>query len=144
MARPTKYRKEYCDKIIEYFDVPPQRTEYRRTFYADGMLKSEEPVTKPAVFPTFQGFANLIGVNITTLHEWRRNYPEFSQAFARAKQIQESIWIANGMSGDYNPQFAKFFGINCFDGYKDKVETELTGVKFTFSSSDGPEEEISG
>ena len=100
MARPTKYKKEYCDKIIKYFDVPPQRTEYRRTFYADGMLKSEEPVTKPAVFPTFQGFANLIGVNITTLHEWRRNYPEFSQAFARAKQIQESIEHHQGLKGE--------------------------------------------
>jgi hypothetical protein len=44
----------------------------------------------------------------------------------RAKQLQEKIWLTNGMNNLYNSQFAQFFGKNCL-GYKDKQEVEHTG-----------------
>jgi hypothetical protein len=58
--------------------------------------------------------------------EWEKQYVEFSKAYSRAKQLQEHIWLVNGMSNLYNAQFAQFFGKNCL-GYKDKVETEISG-----------------
>ena len=125
-GRPTKYKEEYCDAIVQYFSVQPQQTTYRRTYYADGTINSEEPITLAEQIPTFQGFANDIGVHVDTLIEWAKIDKKFSEAYARAKQLQEKIWLINGMSGLYNSQFAQFFGKNCW-GYKDKTETEHTG-----------------
>ncbi len=122
-GRPTKYKEEYCAGIIEYFNLPPQQTVYKKTYYADGTLKSEEPVILAEQLPTFQGFADSIGVHFDTLNQWCKDYPEFSEAYARAKQLQEKIWLVNGMGGQYNSQFAQFFGKNCL-GYKDKTEVD--------------------
>lgn len=126
-GRPTDYKVEYCDMIIEHFTIQPQQTVYKKTYYADGAIKSEEPVILPEQFPTFQKFADTIGVTVSTLWEWEKKYDEFSKAYARAKQLQENIWLVNGMSNLYNSQFAQFFGKNCL-GYKDRTETELTGA----------------
>lgn len=123
-GRPTKYKKRYCEDIVAYFTVEPQQTVYKKTYYANGNLKSEEPITLPEQFPTMQGFADDIGVHIDTLHEWKSVHKEFSEAYRRAQQLQEKIWLVNGMSGLYNSQFAQFFGKNCL-GYKDKQETDL-------------------
>lgn len=125
-GRPTKYKAEYCDSIISYFDLPPQQTTYKRTYYANGQLKSEEPCVLAEQLPTVEGFAHSISVHKDTLYEWASKHKEFSVALARARQLQEKIWLVNAMGGQYNAQFAQFFGKNCL-GYKDKSETELSG-----------------
>jgi len=125
-GRPVIYKSEYCEMIVDYFNVIPNAVAYKRTYFADGTLKSEDPIIQPADFPTFQGFANSIGVHIDTLNEWMHKRPDFSEAYSRAKTLQEKIWLVNGMSGLYNSQFAQFFGKNCL-GYKDKTETEHSG-----------------
>ena len=124
VGRPSKYKPEYCEQIIQYFSVQPQQVDYKETYFADGTLKSKEPITMAQQLPTFQKFADIIGVHIDTLLEWNKEHEEFSLAYARAKQLQESIWLINGMSGLYNSQFAQFFGKNCL-GYKDKTEQEV-------------------
>lgn len=123
---PTKYKKEYCEEIIEYFRIEPYETKTQQEFFSDGSLKSERVVIIPTKFPTFQDFADSIGVHIDTLNEWCKKHEEFSEAYARAKQLQEKIWLINGMNGQYNSQFAIFFGKNCL-GYKDKQELEHSG-----------------
>lgn len=125
-GRPTKYRREYCERIIRYFDVPPQQTVYKRTYYVDGTIKSEEPIVLGEQLPTFQGFAHEIGVDTDTLLNWASGHKEFFGAYTRAKALQEKIWLINAMGGQYNAQFAQFFGKNCL-GYKDRQETELSG-----------------
>lgn len=126
VGAPSKYKKKFCEEIIDYFSVPPQRTEYKREYFQNGELKSEVPILTANEFPTFQGFADSIGVHIDTLHEWKEKYPEFSEAYMRAKQLQEKIWLVNGMQNLYNSQFAQFFGKNCL-GYTDKTEVSHTG-----------------
>ena len=123
---PTKYKKEYCEMIIKYFKVPPQRAEYKLEYFQNGKLKSQTPIIMANQFPTFQGCADEIGVHIDTLHEWKDKHKEFSEAYMRAKQLQEKIWLVNAMQNLYNPQFAQFFGKNCL-GYKDKQEIEHSG-----------------
>lgn len=125
-GRPTTYRPEYCNMMIEYFDRPPEVTHYKRTYGTDGTIKSEEPIIRGAEFPTFQGFAKTIGTTHKTLLDWKEANADFCEAYARAKEIQESIWLVGGMGNLYNSQFAQFFGKNCL-GYKDKTETELSG-----------------
>jgi hypothetical protein len=122
-GRPTEYKPEYCDQIIEYFSVQPFHEMYKEEFFKDGTLKSRTPTLIANEFPTFQGFADSIGVHVDTLHEWKKVNKEFSEAYARAKDIQEKIWLVNGMQNLYNAQFAQFFGKNCL-GYSDKYEIE--------------------
>ena len=125
-GRPTKYKEKYCKEIIEYFRVPPTREMMKKEYYQNGNLKSEYPIIVATEFPTFQGFADSIDVNIDTLNEWCKVHEEFSEAYTRAKRLQEKIWLQNGMQGLYNAQFAQFFGKNCL-GYKDKTEVEQSG-----------------
>lgn len=123
---PTKYKKEYCEKVIDFFRIEPYETKIQKEFFSDGSIRSEKVVIIPTKFPTFQDFADSIGVHIDTLNEWCKKHEEFSEAYARAKQLQEKIWLINGMNGQYNSQFAIFFGKNCL-GYKDKQELEHSG-----------------
>jgi hypothetical protein len=121
-GQPTKYKPEYCDKIIEYFNVPPQQVVYKETYNADGSLKSKEPIVLPAQFPTFQGFANdICDVSMMSMMRWCDEHIEFREAYSRAKAIQEKILLINSTGKLYDSQFSQFFAKNCL-GYRDKTE----------------------
>lgn len=124
-GRPTLYRPEYCQLIMDHFKVEPYSIRTKETYYADGTLKSKEEFPVANQFPTFQSFADKIGVNGDTIIEWTKKYNDFSAAYAHAKELQEHIWLVNSMGNLYNAQFAQFFGKNCL-GYKDKQEVETT------------------
>lgn len=126
VGRPTKYQKKYCEEIIDYFNQSPQTCMYKEEYFQNGELKSKTPIITASQFPTFQGFANEIGVDVDTLLNWKEEHEEFFGAYTRAKQLQEKIWLVNAMGGLYNAQFAQFFGKNCL-GYKDKQELEHSG-----------------
>lgn len=123
-GRPTKYDPAYCEEIIKYFDKPPQKIEYKREYNNDGSIRKEEPIILGNDFPSLAGFAAFIGVNQDTIFEWAKVHKDFSEAISRAKAIQENIWLINGLSGQYNSQFAQFFGKNCL-GYKDKTDVSV-------------------
>jgi hypothetical protein len=127
-GRPTLYDLKYCEMIIDHFNIAPVTYQVKTEYSKDGSIKFETKVPVAVEFPTFQSFANKIGVSVDTLHEWKKVHPEFSESYARAQEIQEHIWLVNGMSGQYNSQFAMFFGKNCL-GYKDRTDqsVELTG-----------------
>lgn len=101
-GRPTKYKEDFPEQIISYF------------------LMQDE-------FPTFAGFATKCNCTMECLHEWQRRYPEFSEAYKKAKQIQENRTIQGAMSNTLNSTFSIFFLKNCH-GYKDKVENEISGL----------------
>lgn len=65
VGRPTKYKEEYCEQILEFAS------------------KGELPIEWAATF----------GVNKSTLHEWRKNYQEFSNAYACAFVICHKWWL---------------------------------------------------
>jgi transposase len=64
VGRPTKYKPEYCEQLIE-----AGRNGW-----------------------TFQAFAGKIGVDIDTLHEWCKAHPDFSEAKKKAKTAQ-GAWL---------------------------------------------------
>ncbi len=96
----------------------------KKTYHADGTLKSEEPVVLPRELPTFQGFADQIGVCRSLFDLWRAKYPAFDEAYGRARQLQEKIVLVNSMSGLYSSQFAQFFCKNCLDGAERETQEE--------------------
>lgn len=131
-GRKTKYRKIYCKKIIDYFNVSPTKTIIETYYYKNGESK-EKPIEIANELPLFSGFAHLIGVNGDTIVEWaeaktkanKLKYPEFSAAYKKAKELQESMWTNNSLKGLYNPAFTIFMGKNVF-GWRDKQDIDHT------------------
>lgn len=97
---PTKYRPEYCQLLIEHM--------------AQGF--------------SFHSFAAVVDVCYDTLHEWEKDFAEFSDAKGRAK-AKMLLWdekiLNKGVEGKqrgYNAAAHKWKMTNTH-GWKDKVET---------------------
>lgn len=112
LGAPTKYREKYCKELLEYFSAPP----YERTPKG---LKSCEA----GDYPSLAGFAIRIGVNRVTMFNWLKEFPEWAEALALAKDYQENWILVNGLKGNVPPQFAQFVAINNLD-YRSKAKDE--------------------
>ena len=125
-GRPSKYNKKYCEEIIKFFDVEHVRviTETITTKKGD-IIEKEKEVANP--LPTIEAFAHSIKVNKSTIHEWVKKYPEFSNAYKNAKDLQLNMWIQNSMMNLYAQPFTIFAGKNMF-GWRDKQEITGDGV----------------
>ena len=103
VGRPTKYKSEYCDMIIEHM--------------TDGASMSS--------------FAAEINVARSTLNEWASEYPAFSEAVKIAKAKCAAWWERLGrsgaMGGDVNPTLV-IFGLKnmAADDWRDKQELDVT------------------
>lgn len=163
-GRPTKYKEEYADMLLDYFSSFTQEVYVDREYYDIKWKTREETIARTPVdsdgykrhlvrkethkvisskFPTIERFAFMLDVSRDTLYEWatarydenyriveesgKLKHPRFSYAYARAREIQESILIEGAMDGTFNSQFAIFLAKNRF-GYKDKTEVEQTTV----------------
>lgn len=109
-GRPSEYDSKYCQEILKYFGVKPYETNERgREVAAD--------------LPTLAGFASKIGVHRDTLHQWTKDHPEFSDAYKKAKDLQENFIVVNGNRGLINTAFAIFTAKNVL-GWRDKQPGE--------------------
>lgn len=125
-GRPTKYKPEYCQEIINFFDIDPS-TEVEVKFVGkDGKewSKFEERANR---LPFLSAFARKIGVTHETLLEWCRVHPEFSVAFSYAKGLQAEMLHGNALMGLYNPAYARLAAINITDWKSEKQEHEHSG-----------------
>lgn len=121
-----KYKPEYCDKIIEYFSNVEREVIYEEFYFPDGTLKGKKPVQiLPPKLPTMEGFAESIGVINNTLLNWCKDYPQFENAYARAKQIQKDIIMTNGAQKQYDSNFSKFLLMNNH-GMAEQVKNDTT------------------
>lgn len=122
-GRPTKYRDDYPEKLLAFFDIPLERVVIEQRVTNKGDIVEVE-VIKPARFPTVEGFCAHLKISKSTLHDWVRAYPLFSNALSKAKQMQMNHLIVNAMDGAYHAGFAKFMAMNLSD-YREKVETKV-------------------
>lgn len=114
VGRPTDYRPEYCQMIVDHFSIEPFEVE------TDHQGK---PIITANKLPTLTNFAMKIGVCRDTIHEWSRTHPAFSDAVKKAKELQEEILMQNGLFGGYDKTFAIFTAKNVC-GWKDKHEVD--------------------
>lgn len=78
--------------------------------------------------PTVMGFCNSLGINRTTLFDWRRGKfrADTHQAvICKAYGMLEELWESYMQNGKINPVSGIFLGKNNF-GYQDKQEYVLT------------------
>ena len=109
MGRPSAYKPEYADKLIEYF--------------------SDES----GKFPTIARFCANHGIRRSVFYHWTTAkdangnllHPDFAEAHEMARDRQEALLIEGGISGNYNTAFAIFTAKNLI-GWRDKQE--VTGA----------------
>ena len=125
MARPTTYREEYCQMIIDYFNIDAYKTIKLKYYYKNGESKD---ILKevPNDLPLFSGFAVKIGVHRETLINWCDKHEEFFDAYKKAKELQRNMLITNGLRGNYQTAFAIFTAKNITD-MRDRQEIEHSG-----------------
>lgn len=123
-GRPSKYRKEYCQEIIKFFDRDLVETREKQIITKDGVQTVVEEV--PCRLPTIEAFATYLGVTKKTLWQWEQEHPEFLHAVERAKAMAQDILVQNALARRYAEGFAKFVGMNYMD-MRDKSTQELTG-----------------
>ena len=132
----VKYKDEFCDLMELFFREQESKVIYEKEYFKDGTLKKEIPkMIIPQKYPTFEAFAVSIGVTSRTLREWaevgedgKAKHPRFSAAYARAKEIQLAIALNNGITKQYDSNFAKFVLINDHDK-SDRVVQEQAQEK---------------
>ena len=74
VGRPTKYKPEYCEQLVEH-------------------------MSKGFSYTTFGA---VIDVSLECLYEWERVHPEFSEAKKRAFQKCQLHWETEGKKGMWN------------------------------------------
>lgn len=129
-GRPTVYKEEYCQQMIEFFDIEPYK-EVTETFYYKDWSSKDSIKLIPNKLPTFSKFARTIGVNRATLldratktdESWHLVFPEFSSTYEVCKDIMKDYLNDNGLMNLYNSAYCKFVAINATD-MKDKSEVD--------------------
>ena len=124
-GRPTKYLEEYNNKVDEYLAIHKD-IELEKV----GMRNKEKGYEKldyvlKVDLPTIEGFALFLGVNKTTLYEWDKKYPDFSNSLDKIRIEQQTRLINEGLAGNYNPTIAKLI-LSSNHGMREKTEQDIT------------------
>ena len=135
VGRPTKYKKAYCEAIIEYFSRPITKTVVD---VIEGKNWSKTVEREVLIgFPTIEGFAaNELEIDPDTVVNWSKVHPEFFGAYTRAKAIQKNLLIENALAQRVDTRFAQFLAMNAM-GMSNKTETKAeTEVTHKFEEMD--------
>lgn len=123
VGRPPEYKEEYIAKVQEYLEI---HQDEEKQVVKQSSEKYEMYDNKLKVkLPTIEGFARFIGVNKTSLYEWEKKHPEFSNALDDIRQEQQERLINSGLSGEYNSTIAKLI-LSSNHGMREKSETDIT------------------
>ncbi len=134
LGRPTEYDPKYVQALLDYFDVKPyeQRLEDIVTSKGDVITIKKDVASD---FKTLAGFAVSIGFHRDTLHKWSQDFPEFSDAYKRAKDFQENFLAVNGNKGLISPAFGIFTAKNVLN-WRDKKDIDHSGFIKDISDED--------
>lgn len=114
---PTKYLPELCQNLLNFFDIEPIIYRDITITYKDGSTK-EISEAEGVNLPFFTQWCRRVGISTETMYQWIKQYPQFSDAYKKAKECQEEILVVNALRGTYNNAFAIFYSKNKL-GYKD-------------------------
>ena len=110
-GRPTQYKEEYCNQIVEFFQIEPYMTEEVEVTTALGS-KYKKKVRHANDLKFLLDFAKEINISYRTVRRWTESHSEFCHAYKEAKDLQERQLIVNGLNGLYQTSFAIFTAKN--------------------------------
>ncbi len=154
---PTKYKEEFCQEMIEFFDMEPF-TDVKIPHYKDGKVVWNDIKRMPNKLPTMVEFVRHLNregydVGYATVYDWLNvKHASFKKKFSEtftciAKDLQKNGLLQNALMGLYNPLFAKFTAINITD-MVDKKEIDHSGkiagsgVNIVIVTSDQPDQPV--
>jgi hypothetical protein len=148
MGRPTVYKPEYADQLVEWFSGIKYERQViettKRYSPKTGKLifESEKVKYVASDLPTLAGFARHIAVRYETLWDWatavedenadtkKLKHADFSNAYNIAKSMQKEFLIDNALKGHYPPASFIFTAKNITDMTdKQIIETEDKNYK---------------
>lgn len=120
-GKPTLYKEEYCQGMIDFFTVPTYRMvvvkrttkALREGFEAPEVI--EEFEERGGDLPFLSQYAHKIGVATKTLAKWAERHEKFGEAYNVCKELQKNHLVQNGVQGNYNPAFGIFTAKNITD-----------------------------
>jgi len=98
---------------------------WRESKYQDGMPETAYEVL--AAGGSITKVAATLGVARSTVHEWMKQHPDFSDAIEAGLAVSESLWEDPSFCPDYHPIRWKLNMARRF-GWTEKSETALTGA----------------
>jgi hypothetical protein len=127
LGRPSKYRLEYAAELVKHFSCEPFE-------YIVIDADSGRTAQVPGKLPLLQEFAAKIGVASSTLRAWATVtddagnplHPEFQAAYARARDLQQSVLIQGALAGAFDSRVA-CLALKNLAGWRDRVEVEEVG-----------------
>lgn len=102
-GRPSKYRPEYCEKVI--------------TLMREGLSKTEVCAE--------------LDISWDTLARWQKEIAEFSEAIKKGQKLSEAWWMRLGRENLYNKDFKhQLYYMNMKNrfGWCDRQESKVTGT----------------
>ena len=101
MGRPTKYKKEFCEKIIKLGEQGKSVVQIAANF----------------------------SVHKDSIYEWCKKYPEFSDSFRVARTKSEAYWVAIYQdkiinNEPVNAALIKLIMVNCYQWRSEAKEEE--------------------
>ena len=88
-GRPTKYRPEYCESLVRYFD--------RKSWCVVTDAKGTQKVMPKDDIPILDRWCLAIGVSRRTVYDWIKTIPEFADAHDTAMGLQKAFLIESGI-----------------------------------------------
>lgn len=140
----TKYKKEYADKLQEYFlkflelrDDPKTDDDAERhgmvTVEIDENGKATKKQPPCTGYPSLIKFAIKIGVTPRTITNWRDKYPKFAEACEFADAIQDEILNERALTGTVDGRVAMKIRELKIAARKSAGEIEGNGVRLTIN-----------
>jgi hypothetical protein len=143
VGRPTVYRDEFVDMILVFFRIDIERQVEVTKPGPDGKPMSVTEIVLNR-FPTLERFADSIGVTRQTLHDWSVStekdgktlkHPEFSYAYARARDLQAALLQEGGIGGQYESRVATL-ALKNIAGWREQVEQQVTTTLTTATTDE--------
>jgi len=135
IGRPTKYIPEYCEKLLEFFNIDAYFTKVKTIRGKDG--ESQVEIDEAAEIPMMQDFCKSIGVDRKTLLNWCDKHPEFFLAYKKAQELQEMIIVKNAIKGRYDKTFSIFM-LKCNHKWSETGNTHNETIKIeTYEDESG-------
>lgn len=114
LGRPTKYRKDLPQSMIDYF------TKNEPYWVNDEGEKVANDL------PTFGMWCVSEDITQETMLQWTKDPDKqaFSEAYKKCKDIQSNFLMLNGCHGLYHGSFAIFTAKNVI-GWRDQIDTKV-------------------